>query len=184
MTLRHWVTLFLILLFSMKLRNQRSVRDTELKYFWLTVISCLLLVLEDALEGMAQADPSLRFWRLLLSVLGYTFRSSAALGLLLVIVPREKRTFVLWVPCLITLLVSASAFFPDVAFGFDGNYSFYRGPLGYVAFIVPTIYLLLILWFTFRLFTESKACKNTSFRAARFSACPRPFSIPCTAVSG
>ena len=44
----------------------------------------------------------------------------------------------------------------DIAFGFDGNYAFYRGPLGYVAFIVPVLYLVLILWNTFRYFTERK----------------------------
>ena len=87
---RHLVTLFLILLFSMKLGVQKSAQDAELKFFWLTVFSCLLLVVEDALETMSQTDPSLRFWRTLLSVLGYTFRSSAALGLLLVVIPGKS----------------------------------------------------------------------------------------------
>lgn len=41
---RHLVTLFLILLFSIMLHNQKSSRDTEQKYFWMTVLSCLLLV--------------------------------------------------------------------------------------------------------------------------------------------
>jgi len=157
---RHLVTLFLILLFSIKLWTRKSFRNTETRYFWLTVISCLMLVLEDTLEVMAEADPSLRFWRILLSVLGYTFRSTAALGLLLVIVRQEKRSFALWIPALITLLVSGTAFFTDIAFGFDENYTFYRGPLGYVAFIVPTLYLVLILWITFRYFTERKSAEK------------------------
>ncbi len=160
MLIRHLVTLFLILLFSMKLRIQESSRDTELKYFWMTVLSCLLLVIEDVLEIMTQASPSLRFWRTLLSVLGYTFRSVAALGLLLVVVAREKRKFILCVPCLITLLVSSTAFFTDAAFGYDANYHFYRGPLGYVAFIVPIFYLLLILWITCKRYTESKGLQK------------------------
>ena len=133
---RHLVTLFLIILLSILLRSQKSFRDSELRYFWLTVLSCLLLMFEDALEIIASENPSLRFWRILLSVLGYTFRSTAALGLLLVVVPREKRTFRLWVPALITLAVSATAFFSDIAFSFDEDYDFCRGPLGYVAFVV------------------------------------------------
>lgn len=160
MLYRHLVTLFLILLFSIKLWSRKSFRNTETRYFWLTVISCLMLVVEDTLEVMAETDSSLRFWRILLSVLGYTFRSTAALGLLLVIVRREKRSFVLWIPALITLLVSGTAFFTDVAFGFDGNYAFYRGPLGYVVFIVPVLYLVLILWNTFRYFTERKGAQK------------------------
>ena len=124
------------------------------------MLSCLLLVLEDVLEVTASTEPSLRFWRTLISVFGYTFRSTAALGLLLVIVPREKRTFILWIPSLITLLISCTAFFTDAAFGYDEDYNFYRGPLGYVVFIVPAIYLLLILWMTFRRFTESRGLEK------------------------
>lgn len=160
MLCRHLVTLFLIALFSIMLFNQRSSRGTEQRYFWLTVLSCLFLVLEDILEVEASMDPSLRFWRTLLSVLGYTFRSVAALGLLLVIIPDKKRIFVPWIPALVTLLVSSSAFFTDIAFGFNENYSFYRGPLGYVAFIVPIIYLLLILWITYKRFSESKGLQR------------------------
>ena len=157
---RHLVTLFLIILLSILLRSQKSFRDSELRYFWLTVLSCLLLMLEDALEILASQDPSLRFWRILLSVLGYTFRSTAALGLLLVVVQREKRTFRLWIPALITLAVSATAFFSDIAFTFDEDYDFVRGPLGYVAFVVPALYLLLILWVTYRRYTVHKGIQT------------------------
>lgn len=147
---RHLVTLFLILLFSIKLWSRKSFRDMDTRYLWLTIISCLILVFEDSLEAMASQDPSLRFVRTLLSVIGYTFRSVAAVGLLLVITPCNKRKFVLWIPCLINMLICNTAFFTDIAFGFDKDYHFYRGPLGIVAFIVPIIYLLLILWNTFK----------------------------------
>ena len=156
MLFRHLVTLFLIVLFSIKLWTRKSFRNMETRYFWLTVISCLLLVLEDIVEVAASEDPTLRFVRTLVSVFGYTFRSTASLGLLLVIVPREKRTFRLWIPSLITLLVCSTAFFTDIAFGYDADYEFYRGPFGYVVFIVPAFYLLLILWITFRRVSERK----------------------------
>lgn len=156
MLIRHLVTLFLILLFSILLWNQKSPRDAEQRYFWLTVLSCLMLVLEDSLEIITSEDPSLRFWRTLMSVFGYTFRATAALGLLLVIVPRERRGFVLWIPSLATLLINSTAFFTDIAFGFDGDYMFYRGPLGFVSFAAPIIYLLQIIRITYRRFSESK----------------------------
>ena len=79
---------------------------------------------------------------------------------LLVIVPQRRRNFILWIPSLVTLLVNLTAFFTDAAFGFDENYAFYRGPLGYVAFIVPVLYMLLILWITFTRFTESKGLQK------------------------
>ncbi|MBR6186567.1 MAG: diguanylate cyclase [Clostridia bacterium] len=154
LTSRHLVALFSILIFSILLRSRKSFRDANTKYFWLTIISCLLLVFEDVLETAAALDPSLRFWRLLLSVCGYTFRSTAALGLLLVVAPKEKRGFVLWIPALVTLAVCSTSFFSDIAFGFDADYKFYRGPLGYVAFLVPILYLCLILWIVFKRYTE------------------------------
>ena len=160
MLYRHLVTLFMIALFSIMLFTRKSSRDTEQRYFWLTILSCLFLVLEDSFEVIASLDPSRRFWRTLLSMLGYTFRSTAALGLLLVVVPRGKRTFVLWIPALVTLLVNSTAFFTDAAFGFNEKYEFYRGPLGFVAFVVPIMYLLMILWITYTRFTESKGLQK------------------------
>ena len=158
---RHWVTIFAIILFCIKLWPRKRFRNTETNYFWLTAISCLLLVFEDIFEVICSNDPSLRFFRILLSVLGYTLRSTAALGLLLVIVPRNKRSrFIYWIPCLITLAVSSTAFFTDIAFGYDENYAFYRGPLGYIAFVVPVVYLLLILWIVFKNFSEKTSLEK------------------------
>lgn len=152
---RHLVTLFLVLLFGFRLRSGKSFHNTETRYFWLTLISCLLLMIEDALEQIASQDPSLCFWRILLSVMGYTLRSTAAVGLLLVILSPERRNFLVWIPALITLLTSCTAFFTDLAFSFTEDYQFMRGPLGYVVYAVPILYLLLILRITLRRFTEN-----------------------------
>ena len=152
---RHFISLALILLFAIRLGSQRTARDRELRYFWLTVICCFLLVVEDQLETMASLDPGLRFWRTLLSAAGYILRSTAAIGLVLVVCsPERRKSWVLWVPWGINLAVSFSAFFTDLAFGFDEDYAFYRGPLGYVAFIVPLFYLMLILYLTFRHYAD------------------------------
>ena len=151
---RHLVTLFLILIFSLKLGGKKSFRDVETKYFWVTVFSCLILVLEDSLESVLSEYPAFRFWRTLLSIIGYTFRTTAAVGLLLVLVPPEKRRFWVWIPNLLLLLLCSTAFFTDICFGFDETYAFYRGPLGGAVFIVPMIYMLLILWNVVRLFSE------------------------------
>ena len=157
---RHWVTIFAIILFSIKLWPRKRFRNTETRYFWITALSCLFLVIEDAFESICALDPSLRFPRTLLSVLGYTFRSTAAMSLLLVVVPRNKRSYMYWIPSIITFLVCSSAFFTDAAFGFDEKYAFYRGPLGYVAFAVPILYLLLTLWVVFKNFSEKSSLER------------------------
>ena len=81
----HYITLLLIIAYSIRLIDHKSSRDSELKYFWITVISCFALVLQDIAEIIAAQDPSLIFWRTLLSIAGYTLRPIAALGLLLVV---------------------------------------------------------------------------------------------------
>ena len=104
-------TIFLIILFGIRLLSKKTFKNVETKYFWLTLISCLLLVMQDILEEMASRDPSLWFWRTLLTILGYTFRSTAALGLLLVIIPRKYQYVYWWIPCLIVLIINCTAFF-------------------------------------------------------------------------
>ena len=160
MLFRHMLTLFLILLFSFMLLNKKTFRNTETKYFWLVVICCFLLVVQDALETMSALDPSMRFFRILLSVIGYTLRSVVPLGLLLVILPSRKRNLLLWIPSLLTFLTSCTAFFTDIAFGFDNTYAFYRGPLGYIAFIVPVFYLAFILIIAFKRFSQKKGLEK------------------------
>ena len=154
------ITLFLILLFGIRLLNKKSFQNAETKYFWLTLVSCFLLVAENALEAAASEDPALLFWRTLLSILGYTLRSTAALGLLLVILPRKNRSVLWWIPCAITFLINCTAFFSDAAFGFDADYAVYRGPLGVVSFIVPLFYILMILIISFRRRSEKSGAER------------------------
>ena len=61
MLFHHLVTLFLILLFSIKLWSRKSFRGMETKYFWVPVLSCLVLVIEDTLELFTAQDRSMRF---------------------------------------------------------------------------------------------------------------------------
>ena len=154
MLYRHWVTIFAILLFCIKLWPGKKFRNTDTKYFWFTAACCFGLVVQDTFESISSLYPSMRFLRTLLSVIGYSLRSTAALSLLLVVIPQYKRRFFYRVPNLINIVVCSTAFFTDIAFGFDENYAFYRGPLGYVAFAVPILYLILILWIIFRNFSE------------------------------
>ncbi|MBQ6399204.1 MAG: EAL domain-containing protein [Clostridia bacterium] len=153
---RHFISLALVFLFSVRLGSQRSARDKEFRFFWLTVISCFLLILQDHAELIASRDPGLRFWRTLFSVAGYVLRSTAILGLLLVILRPERRNWSVMIPWVFNLGVCATAFFTDICFGFDGQYRFYRGPLGYVPFIVPLFYLAAILWLTFKRYDSGK----------------------------
>ena len=156
----HYTTILLIVLFAIKLRAQKKTRDVELKYFWTTLLCCLLLILEDILESYAATDPSMRFWRTLFSVIGYVLRPVAAVGLLLAVSPPEKRNWKIWIPALFNLAVNLTAFFSPAAFSFDADYDFVRGPLGYVVFVVSLLYMIWILRLVLRRFYEGKKAER------------------------
>ena len=147
---RHFIALFMILLFSIRLLSEQSKENSELRYFWLTVICCFFLIVEDQLENYTSKDPDLRFLRTFLSVAGYILRSTASVGLVLAVINPEYNHKKVWIPNIVNILVCCTAFFSDIVFGFDADYRFYRGPLGYVPFVIPVLYLAMILWITFR----------------------------------
>ena len=146
----YFITLFMILLFSIRLLSEQSKENSEIRYFWLTVVCCFLLIVEDLLETFASKDPDLRFLRTFLSVSGYILRSTASVGLVLAVIGPDHNRKSIWIPNIVNILVCCTAFFSDIVFGFDADYRFYRGPLGYVPFIIPILYLMMILWITFR----------------------------------
>lgn len=159
---QHFITFFLIVGFSVKLWGQRRAGDAPLRYYWLTVISTLILIAADTLESWAAEDPGLRFWRVLFSVIGYVMRPTAALSILLIVYPRNPRPRYLWAPCVVNTLIFCTAFFSPIAFSFDENYNFVRGPLGYFVFIVSFFYIFASLLSTWRLF------RNKDHRGERF----------------
>ena len=156
----HYITIFLVVLFGIKLYAQQRTRDVDIRFYWLTLFCCALLVVQDALEATASQDPELRFWRILLSVIGYVLRPTAAVGLLMVVCPKEKRNWKIWIPWGINLAANLTAFFSPVAFYFDERYDFRRGPLGYVVFIVSFIYMFQILYFIWKRFYEGKTAER------------------------
>ena len=101
----HFITLLLIVVYAIKLSDQKKASDAELRYFWMTVICCLLLVLEDECGSLCAMDPALRLPRTIFSIVGYTLRPVAAIGLLLVVCPPERRNWKLWIPAIINLAV-------------------------------------------------------------------------------
>ena len=156
----HYTTVLLLVLCGIRLFTQKKVKNAELRYFWLTWISCLLLVAQDILESYTALDPSLRFWRTLLSVVGYTLRPVSAIGLLLSVSPPTFRTWKIWVPAVVNLGINLTAFFSPIAFSFDQNYDFVRGPLGFFVFAVGIFYMILTMVMIRKRFYEGRAVER------------------------
>jgi len=143
---KHFITLGLTIGFMLKLRTQKSAGDAQLKYFWLTVISTLVLVAAESLEYWAQQSADRVFWRTLFAVIGYSFRPIAALSITLVVYPGFHRPRFIWIPALVNVLIYLTAFFSPIAFHIDENNVIQRGPLGFSVLIVSFFYIVCILW--------------------------------------
>jgi len=145
----HFLTIFLMAGFSMKLAMRKQTRDTQIRYLWLTVLCVGVLVVADSLEVFAAENPSLRFWRILFSVIGYIVRPVAALSVMLVVASQiSRRKLLLWLPAILNALIMCTAFFSPVAFSYNADYEFIRGPLGYSVFIAGFFYIAMVLWYT------------------------------------
>ena len=150
---KYFIPLFLIIGFSMKLWSGRGSTDGTLRYYWMTVISTMILIAADALELWTQSNPDLRIWRISFSVVGYVMRPVAALSIAMIVYPTTHRPRFLWIPCVLNLLIYATAFFTaDLAFGYGDSYNFVRGRLGYSAFVVSFFYIVFAVWMTWRRF--------------------------------
>ena len=143
----HYLAFMLILIFSCVLtsRNILSERVNQ-NSFWITLLICALLVVQDIMENIAQLDPARRELRIITSIVGYALRPAAVLGFLLVIWPARRQKWFLWIPVAVNGLLYSTALFLPLTFYFDEEYSFHRGPFGEAVFIVCILYLILILF--------------------------------------
>lgn len=153
----HYLALMLVLIFACVLlgRNRLSERVRQ-GNFWLTILVCTLLTVLDIAESHAQADPGRRTLRLLTSIAGYSLRPAAVLSFLLVVWPPRKKRWFLWIPVVLNTLLYSTAWFTPLAFTFDEEYRFQRGPLGWVVAAVCLFYLILVFIMVHIRFRDSR----------------------------
>lgn len=158
--LKNYINLFIMLGMCLLLFRKREEKNIHFRYFKMVVIFCLLLSIEDSLELYTAGRPDLKTCRIFLSVLGYVLRPMAAHGLIMVLEPANKLKRTLWIPEIINAAIMLTAFFSPIAFSYNANYSFVRGPLGYSVFIVSFFYIFLLLYMTYRRFRDGRRMDN------------------------
>lgn len=150
---KHFITILLITGFSMYLWRQSRTGGKEYRIYWMTIVSTIILIVADCFVVWAGEDPGRRIWRLIFSVLGYVTRPVAALSITLIIYPKNEKPRYLRIPFFLNLAVYCTAFFSNIAFGFDENYQLTFGPLGYTVYSVCFFYIVfsvLTTWDRFR----------------------------------
>ena len=58
---------------------------------------------------------------------------------------QDMKQKVVYMPMVINTIVSFSAFFTDMAYSYDENNEFVRGPLGITTYIASAFYLIMLL---------------------------------------
>ena len=142
----HYLAVLLVLILSCILLGRHILSDRVNQHsMWITILACVLLVIQDVLIKFAEQDPSRQTLGMIASIAGYTLRPIAVLGFLLVIWPPRRKRWFLWLPVLLNCLLYCTAFFSPLTFYYDQSYTFQRGPLSLVMFAVCLTYMILIL---------------------------------------
>ncbi|MBP5605672.1 MAG: diguanylate cyclase, partial [Ruminiclostridium sp.] len=124
----------------------------------ITLLMLLALVAADSLEYLAAQLSQPSFQRILMSAIGYSLRPIIVMMLIMLIY--KNAHWLLGIPAALNIIVSFSAFFTDLAYGFSEINTFYRGPLGYTAYIVSLFYIGYLFFVSFRVFANGSGVEG------------------------
>lgn len=153
----HFITIFLILGFSMKLLMRKQTRDVQVRYFWLTIICAALSTLASSMEYWAAQSAVRLQWRILFRALEYIFKPVAAMGVAMVVAHGMMRTQLVWVPAAVNAVIMLLAFVTPLSFSFNAKYQFVRGFLGNSVFVVSFYYVYIVIRLTFIKFQQGRS---------------------------
>lgn len=151
----NYATCLIVLFMITFLLTNTTFDHKETDLFLRAILFTVVLVVVDTVESWTAGLDHPTVLRIWMSAIGYTFRPMCILCILQIVVRNwEVRRFTLLLPAVINALISFSALFTDVAYSYDENNEFVRGPLGVSAYIVSGIYLLVFIVYSIRYFRE------------------------------
>lgn len=123
------------------------------RMFSWAILMVFVLVTVDSVEYWCASLDYPTNLRILMSAIGYSLRPGIIYLVITFVWPGKKKWLMWWaLPLGLNMLVSFSASFSDVAYTYDAENNFVRGPLGYSAFAASGIYLVLMMVVTIRLY--------------------------------
>ena len=126
-------------------------RTMIVKLRWTLVLLFLLLVF-DRFEIYFGDSDHIQFLKTLSAAVCYTLRPM--IEIMIVFIVKKDTKWWIVIPALFNAGVAFSGFFSGIAYSFDENGNFARGPLGVTPFIVSFIYLLYLLYISVRMFSK------------------------------
>lgn len=145
----------IVLFMTLFLLTNTTFEKRVTKLFMWAVLLVTVLMVADTIESWTAAlayPTQLRVW---MSAIGYTVRPLCIMLILEIIVRnRRNRMILLEIPVAVNGFISFSALFTDIAFTYDAQNEFVRGPLGWSPFIFSGFYLLMLLVVSFFYFKQ------------------------------
>ena len=115
-----------------------------------------LLVLQNAAEFILENADSLHWGlRIFTGVAGYTLRPIIP-ALFITFIAGGKKSLPAWILVGINAIIFHTAFFSNIAFTYDNNNKFYRGPLGLSCHIISAVLLVYMVWVIIRTYWDNK----------------------------
>lgn len=140
------IGLMLILLFT----NKYFSKELSV-YFWIATVVLTIIVVAEIIDYCTTTFAHPTMLRLIASIVGYSLRPVLiAVVLCMGIVKWWRNIAIIFIPVFINLCIQLSALFCGIAFSYDENNNFVRGPLGYSAHIVSAFLLVLLVIATYR----------------------------------
>lgn len=157
----NFLAVFLMIGLLVIFRRSARLELDKRKNIVITIGCISALLILEVFETYCSHYPDLRVFRLIASVVGYWVRPMISFGFLSLITDLKKKSILIWVPAIINFLVFSTAFFSEMAFRFDEEYVFRRGPLGYTVFIVSYFYIVLVVVETVKNFRSGQKWRGT-----------------------
>lgn len=151
----NYITVIMIIGLFLFIQTNNIFEEKITRWFRIAVLQVLVLVIVDGLEFWTASFDYPTMWRVIFSAIGYTIRPGIVLVILLMILekkPLYKKLCV--IPAVLNGIIMFSALFTDVAFSYDANNEFVRGPLGFSTHFFGLFYMILLLVEALRFFKE------------------------------
>ncbi len=115
-----------------------------------------LLVLQNAADFIFEKAASVPWaLRIFTGVAGYTLRPIIP-ALFITFIAGGKKSLPAWILVGINAIIFHTAFFSNIAFTYDNNNTFHRGPLGLSCHIISAVLLVYMVWVIIRTYWDNK----------------------------
>ena len=141
----YFIAIFAMCLLMFALFGPGKPKGTKKRYLTVANFLCLALSLSAFLEKVAATDPKLYLLRLIASFFSYLLRPAICMSVALCLAPLKKKWW-LYLPEVFQLGLLQTCFYSPIVFGFDEEYRFVRGPLGYLVFLPTILYGISVIF--------------------------------------